>query len=148
MKKLSLALGLSAFAAGGVLVNAPSAMAQFLDVGSGGIAASASFTLGGVSQDIDTPSVTSVSTAIAIGKSSAVAGAAAGLFGESGTIAIAIGTGGEIDGPLITITQEDANTLGTAQGNNVGLGFIDLNAIEGDFSGGFNDFDLDFLFPF
>ncbi len=95
--------------------------------GEGGVAGSASFILDGVN-------VTEASAAVAVGKSTAYAGAVTN--GGAGTEAFAGGTGGEITltGSSVyiqSIAVEDALSLGAIQANQ-----LDANDVNIDVTGG------------
>jgi hypothetical protein len=105
--------------AGSLFTFAPKAMA-----GEGGIAGSASFL-------IDGTNVTEASTAIAVGKSTAYAGA---TTAGTTTEAFAAGTGGTItftgtDIYIDSIAQDTA--LGTAQANELDDQTININVVGG-----------------
>ncbi|TAE57242.1 MAG: hypothetical protein EAZ87_16640 [Nostocales cyanobacterium] len=94
--------------------------------GEGGVAGSASFQLTG-------GDVTQASAAVAVGKSTAYAGAA--TFTGFGTEAFAVGTGGDINlsGSSVYITSITGDTnLGAAQVNDLNDNDVNINVITGE----------------
>jgi hypothetical protein len=96
--------------------------------GEGGIAGAASFILDG-------SEVEEASVAVAVGKSTAYAGASTDV--ELGTEAFAVGTGGDIDVSddsiyLSDVYAENAGTLDDPQENNINNNSIDIDITDAD----------------